>query len=172
MNLTFKKCTLDDLEVLTRISRQTFIDAFEKDNNPEDFKAYIDVAFSKEQIKTEILNPNSKFYLVLLDHKLVGYFKINENEAQAEPFGKDALELSRIYVLKPFQGKKLGGYILQEIISIAKSMKKTWLWLGVWQLNVNAVRFYERHGFAKFDTHSFYIGNDKQTDWLMRLDMV
>ena len=47
---------------------------------------------------------------MFLDHKLVGYFKINENEAQAEPFGKDALELSRIYVLKPFQGKKLGGY--------------------------------------------------------------
>ena len=51
-------------------------------------------------------------------------------------------------------------------------MGKTWLWLGVWQQNVNAVKFYERHGFTKFDTHSFYIGNDRQTDWLMRLDVV
>lgn len=172
MNLKLKKCALDDLDVLADISRQTFIDAFEKDNNPDDFKAYVDAAFCKPQIKTELLNPDSQFYFFFFNNQLAGYFKINENDSQAEPFGKDALELSRIYVLKPFQGKKLGTHILQEIISITKSMKKTWLWLGVWQLNTNAVRFYERHGFTKFDTHSFYIGNDRQTDWLMRLDVV
>ena len=172
MNLTFKKCTLSDLDMLTNISRQTFIDAFEKDNNPEDFKTYIDVAFSKEQIKTEILNSNSQFYFVYSKSDLVCYFKINENEAQAEPFGKDALELSRIYVLKAFQGQNFGAHIISWIIELTKKMGKTWLWLGVWQQNVNAVKFYERHGFTKFDTHSFYIGNDRQTDWLMRLDVV
>lgn len=171
-NLNYKKCDLSNLEMLTEISRQTFVDAFEKDNNPDDLLAYIDSAFNKKQIEIELLNPNSEFYFVYDSETLVGYFKINENEAQAEPFGKDALEVSRIYVLKQLQGQHLGSQILKKIIDIAKKKQKSWMWLGVWQLNVDAVRFYERHGFKIFDKHSFYIGTDQQTDWLMRLDVV
>ncbi len=171
-NLTLKKCDLTDVELLTNISRRTFIDAFEKDNNAQDFKTYLDAAFNKKQIVEELLNPDSEFYFVYNDEDMVGYFKINQNEAQAEPFGNDALELSRIYVLKEYQGQQLGKHILERIVEKARQMHKAWLWLGVWQRNVNAVRFYERHGFSKFDTHSFYIGNDRQTDWLMRLDIV
>ncbi len=171
-NLNYKKCDLSNLELLTYISRQTFVDAFEKDNNSDDFMIYIDSAFSKNQIESELLNPNTEFYFVYDAEILVGYFKINENEAQAEPYGKDALELSRIYVWKQFQGQHLGKRILKKIIDIAITKQKSYMWLGVWQLNMNAVRFYERHGFTKFDSHSFYIGNDRQTDWLMRLDLV
>lgn len=172
MNLVYKKVGLNELDILTKISRNTFIDAFEKVNIPEDFKRYIEEAFSDKQIQSEVLNPNSEFYFVYLKESLVGYFKLNEKEAQSEPYGSDALELSRIYILKSFQGQQLGTQILHKIISMAKERNKTWLWLGVWQLNTEAVKFYEHHGFTKFDTHSFYIGSDKQTDWLMRLDVV
>lgn len=171
-NLTYKKCVLKDLEVLTSVSRDTFISAFAKDNNPDDFKSYIDTAFNKNQIEQELLNPQSEFYFVFLNRLLAGYFKLNINDAQDEAFGNSSIELSRIYVFNEFQGQGLGADVLNKIISLAKEKQKTWLWLGVWQLNVNAVRFYERHGFTKFDTHSFYIGNDRQTDWLMRLDMI
>ena len=172
MNLSFKRCDLNDLDCLTNISRTTFIDAFEEDNNPEDFKTYVDAAFSTDEIRKELLDKYSQFYLVYGDEALVAYFKLCENEAQAEDFGDTAIELSRIYVLQAFQGHTLGKHILQKIIDIAKTNEKSMLWLGVWQKNAKAVRFYERYGFAIFDTHSFYIGKDKQTDWLMRLDLV
>lgn len=172
MNLNFKTCDLSDLDCLTDISRQTFIDAFEKDNNPEDFKSYVDTAFSSVEIEKELLDDHSQFYLVYRDNVLVAYFKLCEYEAQAEAFGNHAIELSRIYVLKDFQGHALGTQMLKKIIDLAKKKYKTMLWLGVWQKNPKAVRFYERHGFEIFDTHSFYIGKDQQTDWLMRLDLV
>lgn len=171
-NLTYRECELNDLEMLTAISKVTFIAAFEKDNNPADFKAYIRSAFNRNQIESELLNPNSGFYFIYLNGTLAGYFKLNENQAQGEPFGNSSLELSRIYLLSEFQGQQLGTKCLNKIISLAKEKQKTWIWLGVWQLNVNAVRFYERHGFTKFDTHAFYIGTDRQMDWLMRLDIV
>jgi ribosomal protein S18 acetylase RimI-like enzyme len=171
-SLKYKKCDVHDLEILTDFSMKTFIDAFEKDNHADDFKSYVTSAFNEKQIECELLNADSEFYFVYSDNVIVAYFKINQNTAQAEPFGKGALELSRIYVLKDFQGNNYGANILQEIIKMAKEKHKIWLWLGVWQLNLNAVRFYERHGFSKFDMHSFYIGNDRQTDWLMRLDLV
>lgn len=172
MNLTLKLCDLNDLDCLTDISRRTFVDAFEKDNNPDDFKNYVDNAFSTGEIRKELLDKNSQFYTVYHDDKLVAYFKLCEFEAQAEAYGNDAIELSRIYVLQEFQGHALGSQILNKIIDIAKSKKKALLWLGVWQQNAKAIRFYERHGFEIFNSHSFYIGKDKQTDWLMRLDLI
>jgi ribosomal protein S18 acetylase RimI-like enzyme len=170
-NLTYRKCDLRDLEVLTTISRDTFIEAYEKDNNPDDFKSYIDSAFDSQQMRSELEHPNSEFYFIYFEKMLVGYFKLNQNDAQGEPYGNSSLELARIYIIKEFQGQQIGGESLCKIVTLAKEKRKSWLWLSVWQLNVAAVRFYERHGFETFDTQIFYVGKDAQMDWLMRLDL-
>lgn len=172
MNLLYKICTLEDIQILVEISIKTFVSAFENQNNPEDFKAYMNKAFSNEQLKKELLNENTSFYLVYNEKELVGYFKLNTNEAQTEPFGNTPIEIERIYVLDGFQGQHIGQKMLLQIIEIAKQSYKTFIWLGVWEKNVEAIRFYERHGFVKIGKHPYYIGNDKQTDWLMRLDLV
>jgi len=172
MNLSFEKCTIKDLEKLVEISRITFINAFEKDNNPEDFNNYINTAFGVERIKTELLNPNSKFYFAYFNNELIGYFKLNENNAQTEQFNQNTIELERIYILNKFQGKQLGKQLLFKIISIAKAKQVSFLWLGVWRKNTGAIRFYKKYNFKKFDTHFYYIGNDKQTDWLMKLNLI
>ena len=172
MNLSYKICTLEQLQILAEISRITFVSAFEKNNNPEDFKTHIDSAFSIEKLNEELLTKNVRFYLVYSDENLVGYFKLNFKEAQKEPYGNTSIEIERIYVLEEFQGQQIGKHMLFEIIEMAKLEQMTFIWLGVWEMNEAAIRFYQRHGFIKFDTHPYYIGNDKQTDWLMRLDLV
>jgi ribosomal protein S18 acetylase RimI-like enzyme len=168
MNLTFEKCTIEDLEVLVDISRNTFVCAFEKDNNPDDFWNYINKAFNENAMVEQLLNANSQFYFVYLKNVLVGYFKLNKNEAQTEQFAKRSMELERIYVLKDFQNQGIGKAMLLKVIDIAKACKASFLWLGVWQENKKAVRFYETHGFNKFSSHPYFIGKDKQTDWLMK----
>lgn len=40
--------------------------------------------------------------------------------------------------------------------------------LGVWEHNHRALRFYEKNGFIAFGTHIFQLGNDQQTDILMK----
>ncbi|MGM5469344.1 GNAT family N-acetyltransferase [Flavobacteriaceae bacterium LMO-SS05] len=172
MNLSYKICNEKDLQTLVEISKSTFISAFEKQNNPEDFKTHIHKAFSKTQLQEELLDPNVRFYFVYRNNTLVGYFKLNEKEAQTEPFGETSMEIERIYVLDGFQGQHIGQHMLNHSIEIAKQKQLTFIWLGVWELNTAAIRFYERYGFVKFDMHPYYIGNDKQTDWLMRLDLI
>ena len=68
-----------------------------------------------------------------------------------------------------FQGKQIGKAMLYKAIAIARSKKASFLWLGVWKKNKEAIKFYERYGFKKFMTHPYLIGKDKQTDWLMKL---
>jgi len=171
MKLHLSKCTNSDLDRLISITRKTFIDAFAEDNNPDDFKAYMKRAFSKEQLLLEMADPQTSFYLVLCENEVLGYFKLNENEAQSDIKDENAIELERIYVKSTFQGNQVGHWMLNRIKYIATKKKKNYLWLGVWEKNVNAIRFYEKNGFIKFGEHPYYIGSDKQMDWLMKLNL-
>jgi ribosomal protein S18 acetylase RimI-like enzyme len=171
MNLSYKKCSLFDLDKLIEISKVTFITAFEKLNNPNDFKTYITSSFSEEKMKSELLNPHSTFYFVYVYDALVGYFKLNEKGAQNEKFDKASIELERIYVKEAFQGNEIGKEMLFKAIEIAKTKETSFLWLGVWEHNDRAIRFYERYNFKKYTTHPYYLGKDKQTDWILKLDL-
>ncbi|MCL6266739.1 GNAT family N-acetyltransferase [Flagellimonas myxillae] len=170
-HLIFRLCTFSDLDALVRISRETFVTAFENDNDPADFKAYIDQAFSKEQLQKELHQPDSQFHFVFWDNTLVGYFKLNSGQAQTDIKDKSSVELERIYVLAEHQGKGIGAKILEQVIAMAQKNELDYVWLGVWEHNPNAIRFYKRYGFTKFGTHPYFIGKDKQTDWLLRLDL-
>lgn len=170
MGLTLKRCSETDLNALIAISKATFVEAFERQNDPEDFKKYIDSAFDKEKIRDELSNKYSDFYFVYSDQTLAGYFKLNSGEAQTDIKLAESLELERIYVLQSYQGKGFGKWILENAKSRAAECQKEFLWLGVWEKNTKAISFYEKNGFSKMGMHPYYIGGDKQMDWLMRYD--
>ncbi|MBA4745399.1 MAG: GNAT family N-acetyltransferase [Muricauda sp.] len=171
MALHYLKCTTADLKTLVHISKETFRAAFEKDNDPKDFEAYIQEAFHPDKLAKELAHKDCLFYFVYDDETLVGYFKLNIGTAQTDVHDPNALEIERIYVLGEHQGKKIGAWMLQEIITKAKELGKDYIWLGVWEHNPKAIRFYQKHGFTKFNEHPYYIGTDKQTDWLLRLEL-
>ena len=171
MGLNFRECQISDLDELVKISKDTFAAAFENDNKPDDFQDYLQKAFSPESLEKELKNPNSIFYFAFDGETLVGYFKLNTGAAQTDVHNKNAMELERIYVKQEYQGKKVGGQMLSEILNLGRKRNKNYLWLGVWEHNPKAIRFYQRHGFQKFGEHPYYIGTDKQTDWLLRLDL-
>ncbi|TLP77296.1 GNAT family N-acetyltransferase [Maribacter sp. ACAM166] len=171
MVLKYRKCKTTDLNQLIQISQQTFVEAFEKDNNRNDFANYIEKAFSENSLKGELANTNTQFYFVYNNVELVAYFKLNVGTAQTDVKLSDSLELERIYVLSIYQGMGLGAQLLVQVKNIAIEDGKNMLWLGVWEKNVRAIQFYQRHGFQKFGTHPYFIGLDEQTDWLMRFDL-
>jgi ribosomal protein S18 acetylase RimI-like enzyme len=171
VDLDFRQCKGTDINQLLAISKSTFVNSFEKDNEADDFKAYISSAFNEEVLLTQLRNPDSFFYFVYLDRQVIGYMKLNQKQAQTELRAADAMELERIYVLEAFQGRGYGLRTLVKVQEIALSLQKRFVWLGVWEKNEKAIRFYQRHGFTKFGTHPYYIGTDEQTDWLMRYDL-
>ena len=171
MNISLLQCTGEHLNELVWISRKTFEDAFSHMNDPRDFQTYMDSAFSIEAIEKELHDENMNYYFVYLDGGLAGYFKLNRGEGQTDIKDRESLEIERIYVLKEYQGRKLGQWMMNAIKELAEKEGADYLWLGVWEKNLNAIRFYEKHGFQKFGEHPYYIGKDKQTDWLMRYDI-
>jgi ribosomal protein S18 acetylase RimI-like enzyme len=167
--VTLEPCTLADLEVLQQVSLETFTEAFAAQNDPEDFETYLREAFSLERLRREMNNPGTRFFFLYYQKKLAGYVKINAEKAQTELQDPEALEIERIYVRRAFQGKGLGSWMLGVLKSLAWKEGKTYLWLGVWEENKEAIRFYKRHGFVTFGKHPYYIGSDRQMDWMMQL---
>ncbi|MFP2995572.1 GNAT family N-acetyltransferase [Spongiivirga sp. MCCC 1A20706] len=171
MELQYKKCTSAELKDLITLSKQTFKDAFEIHNNPDDFKMYIENAFNETNMKGQLENLATHFYFVLYNNKVIGYFKLNEKGAQSDLNLENTIELERIYVIKQAQGQGFGTKILDYIIDYSKSQKIEKVWLGVWEKNEAAIKLYERYGFKKFGSHPYWLGNDKQTDFLMKFEL-
>lgn len=171
MKLRIQACKPENLDLLVQISRSTFNEAFRHQNNPEDFVQYLDTAFHPGQLNKELQNADSFFYFVFDEETLAGYFKLNQGNAQTELGEDDGLELERIYVIKKFQGRKIGQWMLSRILELAGDLGKSYVWLGVWEHNPQAIRFYEKQGFRKFGTHPYLVGSDRQTDWLMRIEL-
>ena len=167
--IEINKATLFDLEIIQKISINTFTETFSEVNTAENLANYIKENFNPEKIASEINNPESTFYLALLDSETIGYLKLNFGKAQTENYNEQALEIHRIYVLKEFHGKKIGQLLLDEAVKIAKQTEAGSIWLGVWEENHRALQFYAKNGFVEFDKHIFTLGNDVQTDLLMEL---
>ena len=170
MNSTkIRKATALDLETIQKMSIQTFKETFANVNTPENIATYVKESFSVKQLTTELNNVNSQFYVAYLNAEAVGYLKINVGDAQTETFNRNALEVHRIYVLRKYHGKNIGQLLLDEAKNIAQHTGVECIWLGVWEENHRALRFYTKNGFVVFDKHVFTMGNDDQTDLLMQL---
>ena len=162
---------ISHLQELKRLGKQTFTEAFARVNNPEDFNRYLKEAFSEKTLSGELLNPGSRFFFLYSDGQLCGYSKINTGTAQTEIREIEGMEIERIYVLKTHQGSGLGTWMLNRFQAMAREERKRYLWLGVWEENHDAIRFYKQHGFVTFDKHPYYVGSDRQMDLMMRLDL-
>ena len=167
MTINIKKCNVEDLPKLLEISYETFNETFKKQNSPENIKAYLERAFNLKQLEKELSNISSQFFFVYLNNEVAGYLKININDAQSEEISDESLEIERIYIKRKFQKHGLGMYLLNKAIEIAMEFNKKKIWLGVWEKNENAIAFYEKMGFVQTGSHSFYMGNEEQVDFIM-----
>lgn len=167
MNIQLIQCTTENLDALQTISRDTFYETFHVQNSEESMTAYLNTAFSAEKLTAELEHKHSLFKLLYVNEELAGYLKVNIEEAQSEQLGPDTLEVERIYILSHFQKLGLGKVLMDEAIKLANEMNKNKIWLGVWEKNINAIAFYEKAGFEKTGSHSFFMGEEEQIDFIM-----
>jgi hypothetical protein len=166
--VTIQKVGVADVDALLSFSKETFYEFFAHLNEPANMEAYSVVAFTTQNILDQLNNPDSEFYFAILDGEITGYLKLNFNNAQTEYKDKNALEVERIYVSGQHHGKKIGKHLLDFAINTARQKQFEYVWLGVWEDNQNALGFYRHNGFEVCGSHEFLLGDDRQTDLLMK----
>jgi ribosomal protein S18 acetylase RimI-like enzyme len=170
-DIEIQKVTLNDIDQLQKIGRQTFYETFSAGNSEENMTKYLDEGFSLEKLTSELSDNNAEFYFATLDNNVIGYLKLNFGQSQTELKDDKALEIERIYLLKDFHGKNVGQILYDKSIHIAIQKNADYVWLGVWEENPRAINFYKKNGFVEFDKHVFKLGNDEQTDIMMKLKL-
>ena len=169
INFTIRAINLKDLQTLQSISKKTFTETFASSNTKENMDKYLEESLSLEKLTEELSNPNSFFYFIEDNHTPIGYLKLNIGASQTELNDNAALEIERIYVTQAYQGKKVGQQLYEKAIQVAKEKGVEYIWLGVWEENHKAIQFYTKNGFTAFDKHIFILGDESQTDIMMKL---
>ena len=170
-NIQIQKISLTEIDQLQKIGRQTFKETFSASNSEENMKSYLEEGFSKEKLTAELNDENSEFYFATLEEEVIGYLKVNFGASQTELKDSKALEIERIYVSKEFHGKSVGQLLYDKAIEVAKQKGSEYIWLGVWEENPRAISFYKKNGFVEFEKHIFRLGDEEQTDIMMKLQL-
>ncbi len=170
-DIEIKQVGLSDINQLQTIGRQTFYETFSAGNSEENMTKYLAEGFAIEKLTTELTDTNAAFYFAEINNAPIGYLKINFGKSQTEMQDEAALEIERIYVLKEYHGKNVGQLLYEKAIQIASEQLATYVWLGVWEENPRAIQFYKKNGFVEFDKHIFKLGDDEQTDIMMKLKL-
>ena len=172
MTIRIRLATLVDAAALSRLGADTFRETFEEENKKEDMARYLAAAFSPEQQTTEIADPRGTVLVAehaaeSPDAALVGYAHLVSGPTPEAIQGPEPLELKRLYVLRAWHGRRVAQALMDAAIDRARARGAKTLWLGVWERNPRAVAFYSKYDFARVGQHTFVLGNDAQTDWLL-----
>lgn len=171
MEIKIRRIDINDAPSLSIIARQTFYDTFTGTCTEEDMQGFLEHYYSVEQLSKELLDEETFCFFVDVDGVPVGYLQFKENYDSFPEIKKwKALELKRIYVLNEYKGKGIAQKLMDFFLEFAAENKYEVVWLGVWEHNLRAQKFYEKYGFANSGyTHDFPIGSTPQTDfWLWK----
>lgn len=165
--ISFKKCTLEGIDILKEISIKTFIDTYSEYNTEKDMTLYIQDSLSDEALAKQLTNSESLFYLMFDEKNLIGYLKLNFGKAQSKIYKEDSVEIERIYVLEAFQHQGFGQQLLDKAFEVAKQLNKDSLWLAAWEKNEGALAFYRENQFNHIRTITFVLGETPFTGLVM-----
>lgn len=164
---TIRSVTPADVQELQDISRETFKKTFDPYTAPDDMAKFLKEDYETHKLIDEINNPHSRFFFLMVKDEVAGYLKINDEDAQTESVKPNALEVERIYLREKFQHQGLGLVLIKLAEKIARDENRDYLWLGVYEKNINAQKFYAKDGFTRVSQHVFQVGEDAQIDYIL-----
>ncbi len=167
-----RRATLADARLIAELGARTFYDTFAPDNNPEDMAAYIAETFGPRQQEEELADPRASFFIAEIEAVAVGYAQLKSGDSPACVKGSHPVELVRLYAAKEWIGRRIGEALMRVSIAEAERHGYRTMWLGVWERNERAQKFYIKWGFEVVGEHVFQLGSDAQTDWIMERALV
>ncbi|MCH9695623.1 MAG: GNAT family N-acetyltransferase [Gammaproteobacteria bacterium] len=168
-NVTIREAGDDDMPGLAKLAAQSFRDTFEADNDPRNIEDYLRTSLTVEQLRDDFAIATNIFMLAFSGNEdtPVGYVKLSTASSDPSVTSTAALEIERIYADKHVIGRGIGAALMQASIDKATGQDCDTIWLGVWEENKRAIRFYERWYFKAVGTRGFHMGTELQTDLVM-----
>lgn len=160
--------TPSDAAELFELSRRTVIDTFAHLNNPDDFAAFLSEHYRLSLVQADLGNPHIHMLVCEVNASLAAYARLSSREVPECVGDANAIQIERFYVDKPHIGQGIAAKLMERCLQLALQEHRTTIFLGVWEHNARAIRFYEKWGFWRCGEHPFMVGTDQQIDWWMK----
>jgi ribosomal protein S18 acetylase RimI-like enzyme len=171
MNLSIRQADISDTNIICALGVTTFYEAYFEQDDSGDLANYVLESFSRAQIEAELNDTNSTFFIAELNGRAVGYAKLRESSTVDCLKNENAIELHRIYILERAKGRGVGGELLNRCFETARAKGYETIWLGVWEENSAAQKFYEKLGFMKVGELEFPYGETVGTNFVLKIKL-
>jgi diamine N-acetyltransferase len=161
MDLTIRQAAISDINIISALGITTCYEAYFELDPSRDLAEYCVNFFSLEALKTEFEDANSTFLIAEFNGKAVGYAKLREGKKIECLKSANAIEVQRIYLLEKVKGKNFGKALMEKCCEIGREKGYETLWLGVWDKNTPAQKFYEKIGMKNVGTTDFSDGKNE-----------
>lgn len=156
-----------DAGTLCRAAIETFEATFRGTCTDEDLDAFLKATYTEANFGEEIRREHSYYYLMEEGQETVGFAWLAGGEAPSCVTGSKPVELVRFYIRPAWQARGAGRQLMEHCLREARRLGYESMYLGVWERNYRAQRFYSHYGFHRVGEHVFAVGSDPQIDWWM-----
>ncbi|MGN0353847.1 MAG: GNAT family N-acetyltransferase [Muricoprocola sp.] len=128
------------------------------------FKEYLSIQnydAELEHLEDKYGMPDGRLLLAYYDKQLAGCIGLRKID-------DENCEMKRLYVREEFRGKKIGEYLAEEIIKIAREIGYSYMLLDTLPFLQSAIKLYERLGFYRIES---YNNSPMDTSIYMKLDL-
>jgi GNAT superfamily N-acetyltransferase len=170
--LAIRRAMAADAGALSAFAATVFRETFAPDNDPMDMQSYLTDAFTPEKQAAEIADGSCVCLIAEVGETLVGYALLRveardqRDPSEAHPVAR-RVELQRFYVEHAWHGRGIAPRLMAACVDAARTAGGATIWLGVWERNARAIRFYVNQGFTNVGSQEFQLGADLQTDRVM-----
>ena len=162
-----RRALRSEAEALASFASRLFVETFGEANTPEDMRAYVNSSFGADRIADELDDPRSLTLVADQDGAFIAYARLSESGPASADTTPNGMELLRMYVDSAHHGKGLAAQLMTRCIAEARARGHRRMYLGVWEHIGRAQAFYAKWGFTRSGQHEFWLGDDRQTDWIM-----
>ena len=165
--MRIRRATLADAAAIAEIAARIFVRTFEPDNDPVNVAAHVGSAFGEAMQREELRDPAITYLLLEVDARLAAFAELKEGAIDPSVHGDAPFEIQRFYVDHDYHGRGVAAHLMEACIETARGQGCQTIWLGVWERNARAIRFYEKRGFVDVGGKTFLMGSDPQRDRIM-----
>lgn len=166
---TFRLCvaTTGQAAALSDVMERTFRATFGEFTAEEPMAEHCRSSYGEAIQRAEIGDPDITTLLCTDGQSIAGFTQVRSGKHPTCVTASRPVEIHRIYVDAPWHGKGVATLLMQAACDDAAKRGADRVWLGVWENNARALRFYAKHGFVEVGEHVFHVGSEAQRDILM-----
>jgi ribosomal protein S18 acetylase RimI-like enzyme len=158
-----------DLGAYSDISRNTFADTYRASHPAEALARHVASRMNDDALREELADPARHALALTRAGAWLGYALVRHGNRSAVVHGTHPLEIERFYVTRDWQGRGLADSLMNAVLAAARTGGATVAWLGVWEQNSRAVRFYTKCGFAVVGRATYVFDGQAENDLVMSM---